>query len=241
MIESPTMICFPDTARSSHELAPAGSHLATLYGVVQFGTQLIEFNDETKSQRQIHLGFELVDERMADLRPFAISQTYNFSAHVNSTFREHLEGMLGHTLGEDEIGTLDLAAFFGSVAIVGVQHRTARSSGRVYAALMSLAPPPKRVARRQEPLNAPLVFSFAPFSRDVFGTLPAWMQAKISASLNTPRRYELEQSRLRAAPDSLISFHKKRRRSRRATPNSTTTSRSDAGRDGRCPRSSAQV
>ena len=46
------------------ELTPAGSHVAVCYRIVDLGTQLIEYNGETKKQHKIMVGWELSNEFM---------------------------------------------------------------------------------------------------------------------------------------------------------------------------------
>jgi hypothetical protein len=165
------VIRFPD-ARPAFELAPAGSHLATLYAIVELGTQEIDYGEEVKTQPQIYLGFELPDELMADGRPFTVSKTYHFNSHPRAAFRQAVEGLLGRELRETEVGGFDIVSLLGSTAVANIQHKTART-GPSYAGLISLSPVPKGVERRREPFNEPLMFSSSPFDRAAYDALPS--------------------------------------------------------------------
>ena len=78
-------------ALKAFELPPAGSHLGTLYGVVELGTQRTEFEGRIDHKPQLRLQFELPDERMSTGRPFAIGRTYTLSSHERSALRQNVE------------------------------------------------------------------------------------------------------------------------------------------------------
>src|SRR6516162_7574930 len=119
-------------ALKAFELPPAGSHLGTLYGVVELGTQRTEFEGRIDHKPQLRLQFELPDERMSTGRPFAIGKTYTLSSHERSALRQDIEAWLGRTMAPEEFGNLDLAERIGMVAVVGIKHEPGRSD-RTYA------------------------------------------------------------------------------------------------------------
>jgi hypothetical protein len=164
-------IGFP--AAQASELAPTGTHLGVLYGIVEHGTQSSTFGDDVTRRQELRLTFELPDELMGDGRPYVIGRTFNFSSHPNSNLLQAIEGMLGRQLSGAEIAELDLASLIGNVAVLAIRHQTS-GTGRQYAALLSLSPPPKGVEKRRATVNPPLLFSFAAFDAAAFNALPRW-------------------------------------------------------------------
>jgi hypothetical protein len=75
------------------ELAPAGTHFAACYRVLDLGTQETAFDG--KKRHQIRLAWELCDEAMRDGRPFSISKTYTWTMNKRGSLRAHLEAWRG--------------------------------------------------------------------------------------------------------------------------------------------------
>ena len=83
------------TEGGNFEPAPAGTHVAICYRVIDLGTQESVYNGEKKSARKVLISWELPNEEKADGKPFVISATYTWSMHEKSTLRKTLEAWRG--------------------------------------------------------------------------------------------------------------------------------------------------
>jgi hypothetical protein len=169
-------------ALKAFELPPAGSHLGTLYGVVELGTQRTEFEGRIDHKPQLRLQFELPDERMSTGRPFAIGRTYTLSSHERSALRQNVEAWLGRVMTAEELnGGLDLAERVGMVAVLGIKHEQSRD-GRAYVNLVSLGKPPKGVPEWRALIHATIVFSLTEFDPHAYAALPDRLRERIARS-----------------------------------------------------------
>ncbi len=102
------------------EQAPAGTHRATCYSIIDLGTQHVEFNGEEKTQNQVMISWELPDETMSDGRPFSVSRFYTNSLHEKSSLRKDLAAWRGRDFTEQELAGFDLASIIGKGCLVSV-------------------------------------------------------------------------------------------------------------------------
>jgi hypothetical protein len=133
------LIPLPLLGGGNRELPSAGTHLGACFSIILLGEQPYEYAGETGSRQQIHLGFELADQLMDDLRPFVISRQYSYSLHQNAAFRFDMESWLARRLTQADTD-FDIASMVGRTAILGVQHRV--SGDRTFANLTSIMAPP---------------------------------------------------------------------------------------------------
>jgi hypothetical protein len=168
-------------ALKAFEVAPAGSHLGTLYALVEFGTQYSEFEGRSAYRPQLYLGFELPDARTSSGKPFTIGRTYTFSSDPRAALRQDIEAWFGRALAPEELsGTLDLTERIGAVAVVGIKHDVRNS--RTYANLVSLMKPPQGALQRRKLINPSVIFSLGEFTQEIYESLPEWQQRRITKS-----------------------------------------------------------
>ena len=163
----------------TYELAPAGSHTAVCFRVTDLGTQTGMYGPK----QQILISWELLEEQMADGRPFTISRRYTFSSSRKSTLREHLEGWLGRVLTIADLGKFNLSQLLGSTCLIGIKHQT-KDDGRTFANVTSVMKRPKAVAERLPCTNGAFVFSLSdrPFHQHDFDALPEWVRTAIMSA-----------------------------------------------------------
>lgn len=116
----------PAPTETDFEIAPAGTHLAVCYRVIDLGTQAGSFQGQPKSQHKILLSWELPEERMKDNRPFTISQRYTWSMSEKATLRKHLEGWRGRGFTEADFGPngFNIKNVIGKGCVLTVMHAT---------------------------------------------------------------------------------------------------------------------
>ena len=117
----------PKPSGGDFELAPAGTHLATCYRVIDIGTQKSTFNGKEKEQHKILISWELADEFMADGKPFMIGQRYTWSMSEKATLRKHLEGWRGKTFGDADFAGppngFNIRNILGKPCILTIAHK----------------------------------------------------------------------------------------------------------------------
>lgn len=107
-------------ANSSFKAVPAGSHLAVCDAVIDLGTQINEYQGETKRQHQILIRWQVGSERTDDDKPCSIARFYTFSGHEKSNLRLDLEAWRGKAFTDEEIEGFEVARLLGAGAMLNV-------------------------------------------------------------------------------------------------------------------------
>jgi hypothetical protein len=176
---------------SDFELTPAGSHVAVCYRIVDLGTQLVEFNGETKKQHKIMIGWELANELMQDGKPFSIHKRYTYSSSDKSTLRKDLESWRGAPFSKADFGKFDIFKLIGIACMLGVVH--VERNGKTYSNITSIMRLPRDM-KAPALVNPPLQFNIAEFNQDVYDTFSDNLKALISKSPEYARVKGLDKS-----------------------------------------------
>lgn len=164
---------------------PAGTHLAICYRVIDLGTQLSEYQGETKSAHKIMIGWELCEERMEDNRPFSISQRYTFSSHEKSRLRQDLESWRGTRFHDSDFAGppngFHVRKVLGVPCLLNVVHNT--RGGKTYANIAAISKPVKGMAVPAL-VNEKVYLSLDPgeFSQETWDKLSSGLRAIIEKS-----------------------------------------------------------
>lgn len=113
------MTRIPMTTKTFEQVAP-GTYPARLIWLFDLGDQESTFNNETTINRKVYCGWELVNERMTDGRPFMVARTYNASLHPKSALGQHVGALLGRVLTREDEAKFDLATLLGTATLVTV-------------------------------------------------------------------------------------------------------------------------
>lgn len=164
----------------SFELAPAGTHPARCYRITDMGTQSTDYQGETKHQRKVLIGFELLgDERMSDGRPFSINKRYTASLHEKAQLRKDLAAWRGRDFTPDELKGFELPKVLGAFVLLNLIH--VEKNGKDYCNIASIMPLPKSMPK-PEGVNELLTFDLEKFDQAAFVQLSPGLQEKITAS-----------------------------------------------------------
>lgn len=131
------------------QLAPAGTHRAVLYKVVNLGTLPTEFQGQKKQSHKIRLFWELTDEevtyqvtengvKVEKTAPFSIGRKFTFSMGDQSHLYPIVTGMIGQGLTEDERWNFDIESLLGMSSLITVVHE--EYNGQKFAKVASTAP-----------------------------------------------------------------------------------------------------
>ena len=159
--------------------APAGTHAARCYQVLDLGTQKVEWKGAVKYQHKILLGFELCDELMDDGRPFSVSGRYTLSLSEKGNLRPLLEAWRGAPFTEQEAEGFDVAKLLGQPCILTVIHN--QVGDKTYVNIASISKTMKGMAIK--PAVNPLVEFSIESDLDKLNQLPEWVQKVIRQSV----------------------------------------------------------
>jgi len=165
-------------ASKPKEIAPAGTHTAILYQIIDLGTQKMEYQGEIKIQPRIRLAWELCDERMSDGRPFSVGKEYTFSAYPKANLVQHIKSWTGQEVGNN----FHIESLLGKACNISVVHNT-KPDGGIVAAVSAIAPL-KKNEKAPPQVNPSLLFELEPgkFSLEILESLPGFFQEKIKSS-----------------------------------------------------------
>ena len=170
--------------KSTYEAVPAGTHVATLYSIVNLGTSSFEFKGEMKTSTKIRLTFELPGEMREFgedkvMKPMAISREFGFSMGKKSHLRPFVEGMLGVALHDEEAYAFDIEDLLGRSCLLSVSHT--EKDGNVYSNINSASPLMKGMASPTG-INATSLIDVNTATPEQIEALPGFLRDKIKAS-----------------------------------------------------------
>lgn len=167
-----------DSGGGSFEQAPAGTHVARCYKLIDLGTTLQEFQGESRKRHQILIGWELPNELMQTGeyagQPFTASAFYTLSLHEKSNLRHILKNWRGRDFTEAELKGFDLKNILGAPCMLSVTHN---EKGRAEVGGVIALPKGTHVP---EAVNPPVYFSFDAFDQATFDAFSDKMQALIA-------------------------------------------------------------
>jgi hypothetical protein len=128
------------------QLAPAGSHVAVLFGVIDLGHQWKKSQYGDKWEHQVMFQWELSDEMMSDGRPFVVSRRIGLNMHEKAGLRNFLKGWLGN-MSDEQAMAVNFADLVGRACMLTIGHEASRKDPKVtYANVNAIAPLSKRLA-----------------------------------------------------------------------------------------------
>jgi hypothetical protein len=170
----------PPENKGNYTPAPAGSHVAMCYGVVDCGTQAFTWQGETKINPQIALFFELSNELMENGKPYTISIIMTMSSHKKAKLRSFLEAWRGLAFTDAEFGKFNISQLIGIQAMLNIVHTT-KDDGSVKAKINGVMRVPKGTPTASV-INERLHFTFDDFSQSTYDKLTDFWKDMIAKS-----------------------------------------------------------
>lgn len=164
--------------RKKFEIAPAGTHLARLYRIIDLGTQMREYEGKVNMLRKAKFFWELHGEDgtgkpllTTEGKPLIQSKEYTMSLGEKANLRRDLEAWRGKAFAEDELKGFDLKNVLGQFCMVNISHR--EKGDMTYADLKGVSAVPNiyKKAGLPEGINSTLLFSLDKFDEQVFDSL----------------------------------------------------------------------
>lgn len=171
------------TNSSEFEMTPEGTYIGRCIKVIDLGTQTTTGQYGTKQQKKVMITWELLDKenRMADGRPYAVSQFYTASLHEKAQLRKDLEAWRGKKFTDAELEGFDLKDVLGKYCMIQIVHSADGNYANVNAIMSTREKP--------EGVNELVTFDISEPDMAVFDSFSEKMQAKIK---NTPEWEQLE-------------------------------------------------
>ena len=171
------------SAKPQTPLIPEGSYPAVCCGLVDIGTQHVNYKDAEKEQKQITVMWELVGETIE--RPDgtsearAISKTYTKSLSERSSLYKDLVSWRGREFTAEEMNAFDLRSVLGAPCLLSIVHR--KTDNGTYANISGIM----RLPRGMEPPKGErkaLLFDVEDCVPEELARLPEWLQKRVRES-----------------------------------------------------------
>lgn len=164
------------------ETAPAGTHAARCFALIDMGTQKDTFEGRTSVARKVSLRFELPMELQTTGeyagQPFQLSKMFTLSLHKKAGLRAALESWRAKPFNEEELKGFDLRKILGATCMISVIHSDAGKANisTISAALKGMTIP-TQINRTMY-----LELTTEDFSQQIYDELGKWTQDKIAES-----------------------------------------------------------
>ncbi len=177
-----------DSGGGNFKPAPAGTHLARCYRMIDLGTQSGTFNGETKLRHKIQLTWELHGEDddgnalvMDDGKPLIVNKRYTLSLHAKAGLRRDLESWRGKPFTEDEAKGFDVRVLLDKWCMLSLIHNKVGEKTYVNIAGISSVP---SAMRKSLPtgVNKIAQFDLEDPDMEMFSTFHEKLQEAIKAA-----------------------------------------------------------
>jgi len=168
------------------KIAPAGSHMARLYSIIDLGHQATEWAGESKIMHKVVFTWELHGDddngqplQTDDKKPLIVSKRYTVSLGDQARLRQDLEAWSNKKMSPEDRKNFDLKNLLGKFCMVNITH----SEDGKYANISGISPVPSALRNAQpDGINPPLHFWLAEFDQAKYDALPKYYKEKITES-----------------------------------------------------------
>lgn len=188
-----------DSGGSDFKRVPPGVHIGRCVGVIDLGTQEVEWQGEKKLQHKMMLKWELFgeDENGQPLEvdqdgrsmPMTISKRYTMSLSDKSRLRADLAAWRGRDFTDEELHSFDVSKLAGAYCMVNVTE--SNTNGKTYSNVANLTPLPAALKNAKPAgvhpvvlfdIDAPDMKVYATFYEKLRETIQASMEWKSKGS-----------------------------------------------------------
>jgi len=155
---------------------PEGLHKAICYAIYDLGTQINEWQGQTKQQHQVMFCWEFPDIRIDYEKdgkqlngPRVLSRKFTLSLHEKAALRKMLQSWRGKSFTRDELAGFDIKNVLGVGAQLQIIHSTPKDV--TYANIENVLPPAANYGKPENPLT---FFSFED-GGDIPDECPEWI------------------------------------------------------------------
>jgi len=166
------------------ELTPAGTHVATIFKIINLGHVPYEWQGQMKDSHRVRIFWELPNETKTfkdkdgkDVTlPLAISRKFTLSMSDKAALRPFVVGITGSA--HDYFNVYEL---LGKSCLLSIAHEASKDGSKTYATVMSASALPKGMAT-PVPVNTPVILDVTTLSREEIAALPDYLKKDMEAS-----------------------------------------------------------
>lgn len=170
---------------TNRTIAPAGTHRAVLYKIINLGTIPTEWMGQEKKSHKIRLIWELTDEKIEYEKdgekksgPIVVGRKFTFSLGDKSSLYPIVVGMIGG-LTDDERWNFNIESLLGTPCLVTVVHD--EFNGKPYAKITSASMLPRGMEIPTQ-VNKSVVIDVRNMSQEEIDKLPEYLAKDMQAS-----------------------------------------------------------
>lgn len=170
----------PETSNEQFTILPASSFPARCVRIIDIGTQVTEYNGDTKLLHKIILCFELPTEKFKDKSgnelPIILSKQVTLSMGDMANLRKDIASWRGKQLSDEEAKNFDITKLLGKPCALAVIHK--ESKGKTYANIGSLTPLMKG-AECPPQITDSFFYEIEEGQSEHYNILPDWIKKQI--------------------------------------------------------------
>ena len=160
--------------------APAGTHLANCFGLIDLGTQPA-FKPGDSQSHKVWLWWELCHEQREDGVAMTVGSFYRVSLHEKSVMRAMLQTWRGKPFTPEELKAFQLQNIVGAACMLTIVHEPKKTGGGVSDKVKTVTGLPKGTVK--VPLVTPtVVLDLDAFDQVTFDGLPNFLKDMIANS-----------------------------------------------------------
>jgi hypothetical protein len=168
------------------EPIPAGTHHMVCYGVVDEGTQDVEWQGQKKKLYKVRIFWECPEERIDIERdgkklnlPRVISKEYTLSLGDKASLRKDLVAWRGRDFTPDELEGFGLPNLIGANCLIQIVH--IEKNGKTYANIASIAGLMKSMTKLK-PESETMTYDMQKNGANIPATCPDWVKEIVKKS-----------------------------------------------------------
>lgn len=163
----------------NREPAPAGTHQAWCFGLVDLGTQTGDYKGEIKSAHKVWIWWVLANEVQSDGKPVYCGTFFSVGLHEKSSLRKMLQGWRGKAFTEEELKGFDLRNIIGKPCLITIAN--VANGDKVQDRITNVGPLMKGM--KLEAMTHPKVeFDIDHWDAVVYDQLPDFLKKMITKS-----------------------------------------------------------
>jgi len=174
----------PPKPTITRSLAPEGTHIARVIGIIYIGTIKGEYKGQPKENFKTRISWELPTELHSFKegeaeKPYVVSKEVTLSMGKKSILRPIVEGIIGTSLTDEEAYGFDLDKIVGMPCLLAISHvegdrGTYVSVNTATGLIKGITAPPQ--------VNPTKILSFQNWDKGYFESLPDFIKDKIKST-----------------------------------------------------------
>lgn len=171
---------------------PPGVFIARCFGLIDLGTQRVEFQGDIKLQHKLLVKWELFgeDDSGAPLvvefegksMPMTISKRYTVSLNEKARLRQDLASWRGKDFSDEEAKGFDVSKLLGAYCMLNISQ--SETNGKVYSNVAAITPLPGALKNaKPHPVHDNQTFDLDKPNMELFATFHEKLQETIKSSM----------------------------------------------------------